>query len=804
MKKNFVFLFSLVFSIRLFAQFTITGTVLTLEDKLPIENVNVIFQLEGKIVTTDSLGKFSIDLKENEEFILSHIAYDFVLKAPAGTAEDLAKAPNIINYRILMTLKNRLFQPVEIIAHRAENSFPVTFTNIKGSELNKNNFGEDLPFLLESTPSAVVTSDAGNGIGYTGIRIRGSDATRVNITINGVPYNDAESQQTYWVDLPDFASSIDDIQIQRGVGLSTYGVSSLGASVNIFTNNLSYYPFAKIDAAIGSFNLFKAGAAFGTGVIKEHWYFEGRVSKINSDGFVDRSFADLSSFFLTTSYKLKKYSSIVNIFSGDERTYQSWAGVPAEIIDTNRTYNPYTYENQTDNYTQTHYQWHNTWIFKYPNILNLTFNYSKGNGYYEQLEEDQNFIAYGAQPVIIGIDTIHFTDLITQKWLDNDYYGAYIQYSGKLTGKLNINSGAAYYIYSGAHFGKIIWSEFPLPFPYNYEWYNNNANKKDGNIFTQLSFNLEKLIFLVDAQLRNVKYQFFGLDGFGNNVEQNVDLLFFNPKAGITYKQNNQLETYIYFGKSGKEPNRDDYVESSPFSRPSPEILYNLEMGERLNWKGWQLMLNYYYMYYQDQLVLTGEINDVGAFTRTNIPSSYRTGFELASSKLFFNKLMWNANVSFSKNIIIDYVEYVDNWDTGSQATFTYHNTPLAFSPAIVGYNKLNYALFNVQNKKSFSEHTLFAGLTSKYVGKQYADNTGNENRSLDPYLVQDVSLNYQIKSKSMKEINFNFIVQNILNHQYESNAWVYRYIYEEIENQLVGYYPQAGINWVLHVNFSF
>ncbi|MFI5172461.1 MAG: TonB-dependent receptor, partial [Chitinophagales bacterium] len=765
MKNVFALISFLLISFNAFSQIHITGKVIDISTGNVIPDVIIIFPENNKTITSDENGAFDIMLDKTEYFIsTSHIAFE-----KPGDRVTLYNielyGPKDVYIEIEMLPKNNIFQPVVITASRADQDYPVTYTNISGSEIEKLNFGEDLPFLLESIPSVVVTSDAGNGVGYTGIRIRGSDATRVNITINGVPYNDAESQQTYWVDLPDFAASVDDIQIQRGVGLSTFGVSSLGGSVNIFTNNLGNEPFAKINASAGSFNLLKASAAFGTGKINDHWYFEGRASKINSDGFIDRSFSDLSSFFITGAYVSSNYKSIVNIFSGKERTYQSWGGVPAEIIDTNRTFNPYTYSNQTDNYIQTHYQWHNTFfVHQHSGAIQLTLNYSKGAGYYEQLEVDQYFPDYGIDPVIIGVDTVASGDLITRKWLDNDYYGTYLQYSETFKNDLSITAGGAWYIYSGTHFGRIIWSEFASTTGPDHEWYNNDALKNDGNIFTQLTYRKNKFIFLLDGQVRKVNYDFLGLDAFGNDVVQNVDLLFINPKAGVTFKQNTLSETYLFFGRSGKEPNRDDYVESSPLSRPSPEILYNVEVGERIKTHGWQFMLNYYLMYYRDQLVLTGEINDVGAFTRTNIPSSYRTGIELAWSKLFFEKLAWNANASFSRNIIIDYVEYVDNWDDGTQTAFNYHNTQLAFSPSVVAYNNINYPLISKQNKNNFNRHTLSAGLTTKYVGKQYADNTENEARSLDAYLINDITLNYKIHCKSLKEVNFNFIFQNFIN----------------------------------------
>ncbi len=776
------------------AQNVLIGTVINLENGQPIANVTVVFPKANLVTFSDSTGQFKIVLPEPEIPEARHIAYE-ISGIGLDWKTNTDKPTDSDSITILMMPKASMFAPVQITSLRVQTNAPVTYTNITGEALNQINFGEDMPFLLESTPSAVVTSDAGNGVGYTGLRIRGSDATRVNITINGVPYNDAESQQTYWVDLPDFASNVDDIQIQRGVGTSTNGISSFGAAVNINTNKLSKTPFVHLSGAVGSFNLSKKSIAIGTGLINNKWTFEGRYSDVYSDGFIDRAYADLNAYFLTGAYTSGNYTSIINIFSGTEQTYQSWGGVPAEIIDTNRTYNPYTYENQTDNYVQTHYQWHHKIIFKKTGNLKLTLNYTKGSGYYEQYENDQALESYGVAPVVVNVDTVFNTDLITQKWLDNKYAGFFIQYNKYLKNNFDWNIGAAFYNYSGTHFGEVIWSEFASTLGNNFEWYRNNATKKDANIFSQLIYETKAVYVLADLQLRNVNYQFVGLDAFGNSVEQTVNHLFFNPKAGITFLHNKQFETYIFTGISSKEPNRDDYVQSSPLSRPEPEKLYNVEIGERIRLNGWNFMVNYYMMYYANQLVLTGEINDVGAYSRTNIPESYRTGIELAWGKLFFNKLQWEANATLSKNVITSFTAFVDNWDTGTQTPITYTNTDISFSPNLIGYNNLKYIVFD-KTTVSNHQYALTVNFTSKYVGKQFADNTGDDLRSLDTYLVHDAGLRFHYASKLIPALDFTINVQNVTNLSYESNAWVYQYIYDFAPAQLMGYYPQAGVNW--------
>lgn len=770
------------------------GSVITFDEGKPVANALIIFDKGNLVTESDSLGNFIIQLPATEIPEVRHIAYECIGVGLNFNVDSLNTKGNdsIILY---MQSKATIFAPIEITALRVDANAPVTYTNISGKTLNQNNFGEDMPFLLDAAPSTVVTSDAGNGIGYTGLRIRGSDATRVNITINGVPYNDAESQQTYWVDLPDFATNVDDIQIQRGVGTSTNGVSSFGGAVNINTNVLNPKPFITLSGNIGSFNLNKKSLAFGTGLINNHWTFEGRYSAIYADGYIDRSYADLNAFFLTGAYTGKKYSSIVNIFSGVEHTFQSWGGVPAEVIDTNRTYNPYTYENQTDNYIQTHYQWHQKFNINSANKLRLTLNYTNGSGYYEQYETAQTFADYGVLPVVIGTDTIVQTDLITQKWLSNYYAGLFLQYEHLINSRSRLNIGGAAYRYSGDHFGKIIWSQFASTLGDNYEWYRNNSIKNDANIFSQYIYENKSISVLGDLQVRAVGYNFDGYDQYGDVVEQTVNDFFFNPKAGITFLHNNYFQTYVFAGISSKEPNRDDYIESSPLSRPVAEKLYNLEVGERIKKQGWQIMANYYLMYYTNQLVLTGQINDVGAYTRTNIPTSYRTGIELAIGKTFFNLIKWDANFTYSKNIIPTYTAYLDNWDTGEQTEFEFLNTPISFSPEIIAYNNFKFTLFNFSTLQ-WKHHALFVNFTSKYVGKQFIDNTGSDERALDAYLLHDVGLKYSFDGPRVEGIDFNLNFQNIGNLLYESNAWVYSYVYENTPSQLVGYYPQAGVNW--------
>ncbi|MFN0275540.1 MAG: TonB-dependent receptor, partial [Chitinophagales bacterium] len=473
--------------------------------------------------------------------------------------------------------------------------------------------------------------------------------------------------------------------------------------------------------------------------------------------------------------------------------------------ETNRTFNPYTYENQTDNYTQTHYQWHNTFYFKNDADVTVTFNYTKGKGYYEQLEEDQFFSDYGVNDLVLSGDTIFSSDLITQKWLDNDFYGAYLQYRKDWKGDLGLNFGGAFYQYAGDHFGKVTWAEYTQPFGINYEWYRNDALKNDANIFSIFSYEFtEKLAGYLDLQLRSVQHRFEGFDEDGLLTDQQVDLLFFNPKIGVSYEMHDRNLFYFSLAKSSHEPNRYDYIESSPLSRPNPEKLYDAEAGNKLNVNGWQLYSTLFFMYYQDQLILTGRINDVGAYTRVNVPVSYRAGAELAWAKTFFETLQWQGNISVSQNKIQEFTEYTDNWDTGEQLVAIYTNTSIAFSPSLIAANKIEQLVFSNEDKNPSKNLSFSVALQSKYVSRQFIDNTSHADRALEPYFLHDLLLNFRYHSTVFRELNLGFTVQNTFNTLYESNAWVYKYIYEGEHQELNGYFPQAGRTFVAIMRVKF
>ena len=708
---------------------------------------------------------------------------------------------------------------LSIVSSRAGAKDPFSYNNVSKEDIAKNNLGQDLPYLLDQTPSVVVTSDAGAGIGYTGIRIRGSDPTRINVTINGVPINDSESQGVWWVNMPDFASSVDNIQIQRGVGTSTNGAGAFGASINMQTNKIEAQPFAILSNSFGSFNSRKHSLQLGSGLIKKHWSFEGRLSQISSDGFIDRSKSMLRSYYLSGAYSSDKTLLMANVFSGHENTYQSWGGVPLQYIDTNRTYNPYTYKNEVDNYNQTHYQLHWNQLIGKGFSWNSSLHYTRGFGYYEQYKNEETLADYS----IVTSDSLQTeSDLIRRRWLDNHFYGVVygLHYNSDDT-KLNISLGGAWNNYSGAHFGEVIWARNAGNSELGHEYYRNNADKLDGSTYLKANYRLLKSLNLyADLQHRFIRYNFLGYNSSLENVTQTAVLNFFNPKLGAVYFPADNQKLFLSLAMGNKEPNRNDYTESTPESRPKSERLYDVEMGYSFKRSNIALEANAYFMYYYNQLVINGQLNDVGAYMRTNVPESYRAGLELQAAWVPIKGLKWAVNTTFSQNKITAFTEYVDNWDTWGQEAIAYTNTDIAFSPSIIAGSELSYDIIN----KSFGadkdkKQVLNAAWISKYVGKQYIDNSQNDTRSLPGYWVNDLRIRYQLQKTLLQELSLNFMLKNFGNALYANNAWVYRFRstgydprpddpYTGLDNadyyNMIGLYPQAGINFMIGLELKF
>lgn len=693
------------------------------------------------------------------------------------------------------SLRNAQLDEVVVRSTRANAKSAMAFTNVFQSELRKQNLGQDIPFLLNNTPSVVVNSDAGAGVGYTGIRVRGSDATRVNVTINGVPLNDAESQGVYWVNMPDFASSVQSIQIQRGVGTSTNGAGAFGATLNVQTNAYQAEAYAETNATVGSFNTRKINAIFGTGLIKNKFVVDARLSKITSDGYIDRGASDLKSFYVSGGYYGTKSFVRLNVFSGKEITYQSWEGVPESLLKTNRTFNVYTYPNQVDDYQQDHYQLISSHQLGNQWQLNATLHYTKGRGFYEQFKEDDKLSKYALENVEIGTKIIKKSDIIRRRWLDNDFYGAVWSLDYEGTGKLKTSFGGGWNRYEGKHFGEVIWAQFASTGNIRHRYYDNDASKTDLNVYGKTFYQInQQLNVFADVQVRSVNYTFLGFDNTLKNVDQTASLTFFNPKFGLTYDLNTDASLYASYSIGNKEPNRNDYTESSPRSRPRAEHLADLEIGYKLKKKRVSAGIGGYLMNYRDQLVQTGQLNDVGASTRVNVPESYRAGVELEVSLAISKKLRWAANATFSRNKIQNFTEYLDNFDTGGQEVRQFSQTDIAFSPNMIASSQFVLAAHKAVELVFFS----------KYVGAQFMDNTSNDARKLNAFFVNDVRATWSLHPKWVNNITFSLLVNNILNRLYEPNGYTFSYVSEGKTTTENFYYPQAGTNFLAAVRLKF
>jgi iron complex outermembrane receptor protein len=784
MKKTLFTLISLAFVLPVIAQLQFNGRILEQNVASPISKATV---KAGKaFLVTDENGMVRFRANPGDSIEISAIGFKTITRVLTSSTM----------LEIFLEKEFSLMQPVEINAVRASYLSPFTQTTLSARAIEKANLGQDLPFLLNQTPSVVVNADAGNGIGYTGIRIRGSDATRINMTINGIPYNDAESQGLFFVNLPDLASSVNSIQVQRGVGTSSNGAGAFGATMNFMTNELNPEAYAEINNSYGSFNTWKNTVKVGTGLINKHFSLDARLSNITSDGFVDRASTSLQSFYTSAAYTGEKNSLRLNVFSGKEKTYQAWYGIPESKLTTDRTYNAAgmerpgaPYDNETDNYRQTHYQLFYNQALNPAINLNIALFYTRGLGYYEQYKADDDYANYGLPPFTMGNDTLYSTDLIRQLWLDNHFFGNTfsLQYK-KNSSEWILGGGLSKYI--GNHYGKVIWAEAGVPD--NYMWYNLDALKTDANLYLKWQQKLaNNLVLFADVQGRSVRYD---IDGFRNNPGLIIrnKWFFVNPKAGVSYSKNN-WKAYLSYAIANKEPNRDDF-EAGATQQPVPEQLQDIELGIEKRGASLSWGATLFYMQYRNQLVLTGQINDVGAYTRVNIPRSFRTGIELTASWRPSSWFDLAANLAYSENKVRNFTAFYDDYDDGGQKTESFEQTDLSFSPRWVGGATLNVHL----------ARNLDLSLINKYVSRQYLDNTSRKSRSLDPFLVQDLRVSYRILPKFMKEILLIGQVNNLLNVKYEPNGYTFSYYFGgslQTENY---YFPMAGTNAMLALNLKF
>jgi iron complex outermembrane receptor protein len=704
--------------------------------------------------------------------------------------KDLSITGSVTDTTIVLEKRGLFIRPVEVLSTRAGKDAPFTQTTLSAADISQKNLGQDLPFLLKDQPSVITTSDAGAGVGYTNIWIRGSDVTRINVTFNGIPVNDAESAGTFWVDIPDIASSTGSIQIQRGVGTSTNGAGAFGATINLSTNTFHAKPYGELMSSFGSFNTWKHEVRAGSGLLNGHFTVDARLSSITSDGYIDRASSDLKSFYLSTAYLSKKSSLRLNVFSGKEKTYQAWDGVPADSLATHRTYNDLGlmpdgkfYTNQTDNYLQTYYQlfWNQEFA------SNLNFNVAafltRGKGYYEEYKAAQPYAAYGLEDPVIGADTLTETDLIRDLWLDNYYYGAIFSVN-KTAERWKWTLGGGWDRYEGKHYGDVVWARYGIDKDYRY--YYNTADKNDFNVYWKADRQLATgLHAFLDLQYRHIRYNIYGYDDNPSIIQLNT-YDFFNPKAGLSYRFDHDNRLYLSYARASKEPNRDDF-EAGRGQTPKAEHLGDWELGYDRGGSRYHLHGNLYYMNYRNQLVLTGKINDVGAYTRTNIPRSYRLGLELNGDVSFARIWTFSANAAFSRNRILDFTEYIDDYDNGSQKTVHHGTTDISFSPAVITGAALTAAPLA----------DLSITLRGKYVSRLYLDNSSEKDRSIDPYLVNSLQLQYAWHPAWIHAIRLNLMIHNLFNVKYLTNGYTYSYISGGQTHTENSYFPQEGINFL-------
>jgi iron complex outermembrane receptor protein len=721
--------------------------------------------------------------------------------------------PNTVNLR----MEAVTFTGNEIIISgtRAEDRTPSAYRNISAKELKKVNLGQDLPILLQEMPGILFTSDAGGGVGYTGISVRGSDATRVNVTLNGIPLNDSESHGLFWVNMPDLASSISDIQVQRGVGTSTNGAAAFGASINIHTHKTITEPYAETNLSGGSFGTLRTNLKFGSGMLPGNFSIEGRISRITSEGFIDRGSSDLYSGMGTLSWYGKKSQLHADVIVGRETTYQSWNGIPESRLagdqqgmldyiarngldeserrhlleSGSRTYNPFTYENQTDNYGQDHYQLHFSHQWNHRLQWNHSIHYTRGKGYYEEYRKNDFLQNYG----IIAYDqtgqVITNGNLTRKRWLDNHFAGTVYNLIYNDSSKTKLIYGGAANTYYGEHFGESLWNSFGVPAgnPYYY----NDARKDEFNQYIRAEHEIARGLSLYgDIQYRLIGYRFEGFDQALRPATQKASYGFLNPKAGVSYSRSSIGTVYYSYAVGQREPVRDDFVNSTPESRPNPEKLIDHELGWRTQRRNWSAGLNFYAMEYSNQLVLTGRINDVGAYARTNAGASYRRGLEAEFRYRVLPWLTLSGNTMLSRNRIKRFEYYTDNYDTGEQELSILENTPIALSPEVISFAGITW------QPNASAE----MAITAKHSGRQYLDNTGTASRSIDPWTVLYWRGSYTWHPGKIKELSIFGMVNNLLDRQWESHGYTYGYIFGGTRTDENFFFPQAGRHFLVGI----
>jgi len=775
-----------LYSIAQTSKVSVSGTVIDAATRKPLPSASI--KLGNKVAIADDEGRFVFRkvAKGSYDLVATNVGYTD--NKERIEVSDTTKG-------LIISLKNSplFLQALEIKALRAGDKAPFTKTNITKEDLVQTNIGQDMPYMLSQTPSTVISSDAGNGIGYTHITIRGVDAQRTNVTLNGIPYNDAEDQGVYFVDLPDFTSSLSSIQVQRGVGTSSNGTGSFGAGINLQTNEFIAQPYVELNNSFGSFNTIKNTVKVGSGLIDDHFTVDARLSRISSDGYIDRATSDLQSFTISGAYINKSTSVRLNIFSGKEKTYQAWYGVLQDSMATHRTYNPEGlesngsfYPNQTDNYQQNHYQLFFNHEFNKQFSFNTAFFYTPGKGYYESYVAETPYSNYG----ISSQDT---SDLVNQQWLNNKFYGQILSVQYK-TSKDQVIAGGGWTTYEGGHYAYVTWAQ-DGGFTPDYMYYNNNALKKDENIYAKWEHQLTNhLTFYADLQYKHVSYVMNGFD-FDPTRYVNQKWDFMNPKLGLTYTKNG-WQVYGSWAVGNKEPNRTDFENDKVYA-PSPETLNDFELGAEKRTSLYNYGATIYYMNYKNQLVQTGQLDDVGNTIRINTPNSYRLGIELQGGVVLSNWLNVTGNLTLSQNKIKQFIEHIGSYDVNynliGDSIVPHNNTNISYSPNTVAAGSINI----LPIKK------LQISLISKYVGSQYMDNTQNKARSLSDFYTEDARMVYTLKGKLVKECNLIFQVYNIFNRLYSPYGNNYSTINEGTFSSSNYYFPMAGTNVMAALNIK-
>ena len=710
-------------------------------------------------------------------------------------------------------------QEVEIMSIRATKTTPVAYTNIGREELKRNNTGVDFPYLMKMTPAAVVTSDAGAGIGYTSLRIRGTDATRINVTANGIPVNDAESHTVFWVNIPDIASSVKDVQIQRGAGTSTNGAGAFGASINMQTSEFNTLPYAGFSGSAGSFGTHKETLRAGTGLLADHWALDVRLSNIGSDGYIERASTNLYSYYIQGAYYGGNTTLRLINFAGNEETYHAWNyATKDEMKLYGRRYNScgymftdsdgkaHYYDGQTDNYVQKNWQLLADHHFDDEWSMSAGLHYTKGDGYYREYKGDRKLMEYALQPFVLDGAEVKRSDLIRRKAMDNHFGGAVFSLNYK-NERLTTSLGGGANRYYGRHFGQVLWvKNYIGELAPDHEYYRNVGAKNDANIYLKGDYRLAPgLNVYGDLQYRHIDYKIDGCNDKWNDAAaapQNLAIDevfdFFNPKAGVSWQIDAKNRLFTSVSVAHKEPTRNNYTDGKLDEHPTYEKLTDYELGYSFADGCVSVGANLYYMDYKDQLVLTGELNEIGEPLAANIPDSYRAGIELMAGVELPSGFGWNANATFSRNRIKNFTEVLYDDDTYERWEIEHGSTRISFSPDIIVNNTFSY------KHKGFD-----LSLQSNYVSRQYMSNAQQRDHCLDAYFVSNLHMAYTFALRGVKSITVGATIYNLFNEQYESNGYAGSGYYTDSDGtrhryNYAGYAAQAGTNILGHISIDF